>query len=389
MLDGESCPRWRWPSTAPTVTFMKIRHPLTLLVSLALLLAAASPAAAGPGIGYASDLETRWDQHMTVPALGADAAGLGFDVQGVAVDWEMVQRGNTKGGFDWAHYDKLRDELAPRGIRPVFRVMFTPLWAADLDEWSRFCGGTKTWRDCGYRLPPARNRMADWTEFVAALMERYADWRPLAVVVWNEANSSRYWKTGPDPSRYLDLLRATKAGVTAAGSTAPVTTGLSPARDSQTTRAELFLHDLYNLGASDAIDGIGTNLYASTNLDVDHQDNWFNQYLWWLRYVKWVHSADEPIWITESGYYTKTASGAPACQSSWVTEDFQADQLVRAIRHVRTMDDIASFLIHRPRDTGQPASCNPEHHFGLVRADGSRKPAWTAIQDELAAAPAG
>lgn len=359
------------------------RRLVPLLAVLAVALTAAAPAAAEPHVGYAGELETRWDQIMTAPELAQDAAEIGFRSQVVIVDWEFVQR-RGQGSYDWSHYDKVRDAFAARGIRPYFEVAFTPLWAANLDEWQKHCAGTTSWRACGYRLPPATNRMADWSRFVTALMERYADWRPVGVGVWNEANSWRYWKTGPDPARYLELLRATKQGTTAAGSDAPVMTGLSPARDSQTIRGELFLHDLYLLGAGDVIDAIGTNLYAATNRSVDHPDNWFNQYLWWMRYVKWYHSADEQIWIAESGYYTKSGSAAPSCQTGWVSEAFQADQLARAVRHVRTMPDIASYFIHRPRDTGQPDSCNPEHHFGLTRQDGSRKPAWTAVRDVLA-----
>ncbi|MEX2197095.1 MAG: hypothetical protein WD844_17620 [Thermoleophilaceae bacterium] len=360
------------------------RHIVLLLAALALALATAAPAAAEPHVGYASESETRWDQFMTAPELAQDAEAIGFRSQVVIVDWEFIQRGGPE-SFDWSHYDKVRDAFAARGIRPFFEISFTPLWAADLGEWQQRCAGTTSWRQCGYRLPPATNRIDDWSRFVTELMRRYADWQPLGVGVWNEANSWRYWKTGPDPARYLELLRATKEGVSAVDPDVPVMTALSPSRDSQTTRAELFLHDLYNLGAGDVIDAIGTNLYASTNRSVDDPQNWFNQYLWWMRYVKWVHSAPEQIWITESGYYTKSPGTAPGCQDGWVSEDFQADQLARAIRHVSAMPDVSSYFIHRPRDSGQLASCDREHHFGLTRLDGSRKPAWAAVQSELAA----
>ena len=79
---------------------------------------------------------------------------------------------------------------------------------------------------------------------------------------------------------------------------------------------------------------------------------------------------DTSIWITEYGAPTGSSQVA-------VTEQEQAESLIEALGQARAWPWVDAFFVYNLRDQGDPA--DPEQNFGLIRADGSEKPAYRAL----------
>lgn len=82
----------------------------------------------------------------------------------------------------------------------------------------------------------------------------------------------------------------------------------------------------------------------------------------------------KPIWVTEFGW--PTAVGQPATGDSlqW-SESAQATNTYNFVTWLRSTGYVAAALDFKYRDYGT------NMWYGLERADGTKKPAWTALQD--------
>lgn len=62
------------------------------------------------------------------------------------------------------------------------------------------------------------------------------------------------------------------------------------------------------------------------------------------------------------------------------SEAFQASRYAQFVAYWHTVDGTGPFIAYTHRDTGAPGDTDSEHLFGLLRQDGSRKPAWKTLR---------
>jgi GH35 family endo-1,4-beta-xylanase len=153
-----------------------------------------------------------------------------------------------------------------------------------------------------------RQRYADW---VAAMVSRYRG-KVGAWEIWNEPNISQFWQPEPNAEHYAAMLkqayRAAKQADPRSVIIGAVTagTGLN------------FIERLLQLGCGDFMDAISVHPYQG-----HPPEQIMPERLAALKQLLARHGFRKPIWITEIGFQTKPAEGAP------VTERQQADWLVR------------------------------------------------------------
>lgn len=283
------------------------------------------------------------------------------------LDWPAVER--VRGRHDWTHVDRLVGAATSRGLRVLAMPAYTPAWARP--------AGTSD------KHPPSDP--ADFARFAGAAAQRYAPRGVRHWEIWNEPNLWRFWESGPDPAAYTRLLRAASAAVKAVDPGATVVTGgLSPATDDGGRVAPVtFLRGVYDAGGGDAFDAVGHHPYHFP-CRVDTPGDWN---AWWAVTPRLRQLMEERgdghkrIWLTEYGAPTGSSERA-------VSEEDQAAMARQALLAAQRWEWTGPLFWYAVRDKG-PDPTDPEQNFGLLRRDGSAKPAWSAFRDGVAALRSG
>ena len=227
--------------------------------------------------------------------------------------------------------------------------------------------------------------VAQFAAFAGMMAARYP--QVLYWEIWNEPNTTYFWRPGPDPALYTELLRRSYVAVKAANSKAIIALGgLSPGGGNgqvDTMSAASFLEGVYQNGGKNYFDAVGFHPY-NDGVSPD-------QYL--TDYVNKVHDvmtqngdANKEMWITELGWYAGT-------ETNGLTEAQQADYLSRASRILYNLDFVHRFYWYNLKEysnpltpvTPKPASaCGPANsnplNYGMFRYDGSPRPAADAFK---------
>jgi polysaccharide biosynthesis protein PslG len=287
-------------------------------------------------------------------------------------------------------------------------IAYSPKWAADPTCFATY----------GNKCPPLAS--SDFARYAAALAERYdgdgvndaaGSPRVDAWEVWNEPNLASYWRPQPDPQAYTSLLASVYTAIHAAApAVTVVSAGLSPAGG---TYAPIkFLAAMYLDGAHGSFDALGFHPYSYPALPtkVASWNAWQQMFQAFptvgqpdtLRSLM-VANGDEAkkIWATEYGAPTAgdtNGDGVSNCDNDGVaapgednclTEAQQAVMVTTAYTQWRsyTWAGPLFWYAYQDLDTG---SLNIEKNFGLVRSDGSQKPAYAVYTNAAyAALPAG
>ena len=152
--------------------------------------------------------------------------------------------------------------------------------------------------------------------------------------------------------------------------------GLAPATDDGTNIAPItFLTDMYGDGAKGSFDALGYHAYSAPTLPDTYSPSsgWsqMNQTSPSLRSVMTANGdGAKQIWITEVG--------APSAGPMGVGTTGQAQEVTEATQGAKSTPWIGAEFFY----TYQDAATNPDF-YGLRNADGSPKPAWTALAAAL------
>jgi hypothetical protein len=271
------------------------------------------------------------------------------------VQWAEVEA--VRGTYDWSRTDAVYAAMQQHTTRPIMMIFNAPGWARDP---AATCPSGNA---CAY--PPRPKFDPRWRAFVRAAVARYRNVR--AIEIWNEANLRRFWAPAANPSRYAAILTAGHAGAVAAGSTAPVLVGgLYPASTSGgNINAQAFLREVYVKAGAAAFEGIGSHPYPNQSPYLERMWSRLDA----LRAVRdEFGDSSTPLWITEVGVSTDTASGVPP--------DQQGDLLVELYRSIEG-HDVASFVIHRLHDIGVESSY--WNKTGVLNQDLTPKPAYCEL----------
>ncbi|MEW6583455.1 MAG: hypothetical protein AB1416_11925 [Actinomycetota bacterium] len=327
-------------------------------------------------------------------------AGLGVRLVRVDLLWDQVARRRPADprnpadpAYDWARYDRIVAGARAARVQILFTVWGTPAWAADpaVPASRRFPARATRPRD-----------PADFGRFGAAVVRRYAPRGVTRYEAFNEPNLPLFLRpqferrggrwVATSPAVYSAMLtsfyREAKAanrrvliggGVTApAGESCPVScpdgaddrvapldflaaldaSGLRPPMDAYT-------HHPYPLTRprTDSVDGVSfIDLYNMGDLQ---------------KRLDATYLAGKPLWLTEIGFATR-----PVAEYRFaVAEPDQARLLADAYARVRANPRVEILTWYLLQD-------HPAWTSGLLTETGRRKPAATAFQLPLAAAPA-
>lgn len=325
----------------------------------------AAPAASSEFLFGFSDYSVA--QGLATAAQSADLQQqLGVTTQRIGVDWRWVEP--YEDNYRWAKYDNLYSAALARGTRPIFMLLFAPSWTLDgqCDQFTTNC-----------TYPPTRAHLDDWREFVELFARRYP--MMAGVEVWNEPNMHWFWKPGPDPDLYMDLVREARAAVKSVDSKIPVAGG-SMANTGTTNSTQMSLVDftraIYREGAKESLDALSLHPYPNS-LDMSRITRNLDQ-------VRGVLSefgdSGKPLWVTEMGLSSK-GSGT----NFVVTEQEQADGLVAVYRTLSQQPDVEVALFHtlvEPVSKWYPDPADPRDQivgYGVLRQDLTPKPAFCAL----------
>jgi hypothetical protein len=288
-----------------------------------------------------------------------DLVALG--VSWVRMDFPWSEIESTRGEFNMRGLDAAVRALGSRGIGVLAIIDYAPSWAN---------GGN------GQMYPPTN--ATDFATYAAFLVRHFAPMGVHTWEIWNEPNLKVYWATGADPGRYTQLLKAAYLAIKAADSSAIVITGgLAPAASSGGDLTPMdFLTGIYANGGRGFFDAVADHPYTYPAMPDDKSGGAY----WWdamndLRAIMTAHGdADKSIWMTEYG--APTNGPAPA---RFVSESNQAVMLTKAYTMSANYEWAGPLFWYALHDAGT-STTTVENFFGILRFNGSRKPAYSALQ---------
>jgi len=340
--------------------------------ALALFAAAAtaSPAAAAHDVQFGLT-DDAWlvNGPGTLDSRLQQLSNLGVQIVRYTLNWNQIARTRPADptdpadpAYDWTAEDPVLDGLRTHGIGVVLQLLGTPSWA-----------------NGGHGPNYAPTSATVFGDFATAAARRYSwvkRW-----LVWNEPNQVR-WLRPTSPAVYTTRLlnpayraiHATIAGAQVGGGvTAPrgSTGGVSPVTwllgmHAAHARLDAYAHNPYPLDpkAESPLSGGCGHCLTLTMATIGRL----------LRLVE-TNFRRARIWLTEYGYQTnppdRVLGVTPATQARYVGEgDFQAYRTPR-------VEMLIQYLYADEPEVSRFQS-------GLVRVDGTRKPAYAAFELPLA-----
>jgi Cellulase (glycosyl hydrolase family 5) len=292
----------------------------------------------------------------------ADVGALGVHWVRLFATWPDLEPQNGVFSEFWLEsYERLFHSL-PAHTKVLLDVVDTPEWeTGSSDE----------------HMPPADPHA--YAAFIGALAERFGS-QVSAYEIWNEEDSPSWWTGGPNPSAYAQLLQDAYPAIKAGNSNATVVLGGLTGNDYQ------FLEGVYKAGGKGSFDAVGVHTDTACNKLSPYEfvrgqeDRMIPDSFLAYREVHAVMMANgdnKPIWMTELSWRTTSAACAEGMwagkTAGGVSEEQQATYLKQAY-HCLTQAPYMQVAMWFPlTDEGVVTS-------GLLRANGSHKPSFAALQ---------
>ena len=331
------------------------------------------------GISYGDTLMWATDAEDVVKLDEAAALGVGWIR--LDLNWNNIQP-DSASSYDWGHFDWIVHAARVRGLSLLPTISYTPPWArpagADGDQW-------------------APVNPSQFAAFAAAAVRRYAPEGIHTWEIWNEPNNLEFWAPRPDPTAYVQLLRLTAAAMRQADPHVFIVSGgLAPVTTSKGNISPLeFFASMCALGANRLIDAVGFHPYAYPTVAPQNSASWnsWRQIATTSPSIRTIlakfGTPNLPIWATEYGAPTdgpgiaaNSAGIPPGTNPNHVDEAFQAELATDSVKAALETPGMSALFWYTDRDRGtDPSVC--QNFFGLERADGTRKPAFYALQSAL------
>jgi hypothetical protein len=163
--------------------------------------------------------------------------------------------------------------------------------------------------------------------------------------------------------------------------TVVVTGGLAqPSTSGGNMEARLFLQLLYGSGAAPYFDAVGDHPYTAPQLPLDTTWNNWAQMFSTSTSLRSIMSqngdGNKKIWVTEYGAPT---AGVNAWGTT-VSEDRQAAMVTQSLALAASYTWTGPMFWYNYKDFCGPGSSDSECYYGMVRSDGTPKPAFSAFQ---------
>jgi len=198
--------------------------------------------------------------------------------------------------------------------------------------------------------------------------------------IWNEPNVFASWRPVPVAADYASLVRATYPEIKSVDKRAIVVAGgLSPASSDNGDVSPIdFVTGLYSSGGGRYFDALAFHPYCfPAEPSADSADNAWHLLASGETSIRSIMKASgdngKQVWLTEFGAPTQGPS-----VNRLVGEGAQARAVTKALGMRNGLSWAGPIFIYSYKDSGTSAS-SVEDHFGLVRSDGSHKPAYDAV----------
>jgi hypothetical protein len=277
--------------------------------------------------------------HVLDPGLASSYAQAGFGVVRYDLAWSRVEK--TPGRYDWSADDAFVSALRAHGITPLLVLGY----GNDLYD-----GGLAP------HTPEGRTAFA---RFAALAARRY----PGAIFeIWNEPNIPWSWKPAPDPEAYVQLVAETAAAIRRAADDTRTHTPVLGLSLGGGSFDESYVVRAFRAGLLDHVDAVAIHPYAAAEPE--------EMPALYARIRGLMGREERPLVVTEWGH---------AC--SLTSEAGQARRLVEFLG-VNARLGIDLTVLYEWQDEGDDPG-NPQDHYGLLRCDGSPKPAYQAVMEAL------
>ncbi|MHB8573228.1 MAG: glycoside hydrolase 5 family protein [Candidatus Dormibacteria bacterium] len=237
----------------------------------------------------------------------------------VRVEFQWSQLEQTRGNYQWPTADQAMQQFDGAGVDVLGLLDYNnPIYG----------GGEYDSPDPGA-----------WRTYVSAVVGRYHS-RVRAWEIWNEENTAQFMTSGVNPCQYAALLNLSRDTIRGIDPGATVVSGGVGGVDVP------YLSAMMNCGAQP--DVIAVHPYTSTPPDANVLD--------------YLHRVQGRVWFTEFGY-----------QGSVVGDGTQAAWLIQTFADWAAIPNVERAYWYNYGDV----SWSPQT-FGLLRADGSDRPALAA-----------
>lgn len=313
------------------------------------------------------------------------AAAANAAIVRVDVGWSSLEP-RAKGRWDRARLRRLDAVVAKaraRDLDLLLTLADSPCWASSAPYVARAGCRGRWWQRGVHRYLPRRPR--DYADALAFLARRYGT-RVAAWELWNEPNHEEFSR-GPDKARrYAALVRAAYPRAKRAAPRATFVAGALSEADTA------FAEALYAAGIGGAFDAFSVHPYSQDVSPLDPRAGAdvrvsFAGGVPAVRDVMLRHGDGRPLWITEFGWNTSRLRDADPWRDG-VPEPVQAEYVRQALAHVATWDYVPVAIYYGLKDVSRDP-WNPLANFGLLRHDGSPKPALGAFRAAAGALRAG
>jgi polysaccharide biosynthesis protein PslG len=297
-------------------------------------------------------------------------------------DWGSIQP-DSSNSYNWSGTDRVVAEAQKNSIHTLGLITYTPTWAQ-----ASVCKGT-------FACAPADPNT--FGTFAAAVANRYA---PLGVhtwEIWNEPNLAGFWKPSPNVADYVQVLKNAYQKIKAVDVSALVLSGgLSAAGDEPGAIAPItFTAALYQNDPTKDFDAISLHPY-SYPVVASYIADWNSwQQIVDVRQVMMANNdSSKKIWVTEYGSPTNGPGRIRSVTdldfnygSDYMSESAQAIMMSDVLtNYLNSGSFLNGFFWYSLKDLSTNTS-SPENFFGLLRPDGSSKPAYNLYRDKLLANP--
>ena len=198
-------------------------------------------------------------------------AKVGFQWVRITASWHRIQS-KKNGGYDWQDIDDAVALAKKYNLKVLMQISGAPEWATGADKLSaaekNALNARKIWVASFAPLPQYDN---DFSNFVTALVKRYATKGVIDYEFWNEPGNPEFWhdtiqNPKPNPEHYTNLLKIAYTAAHNAHDDVNIMAGGMTVGSSNSSTGYIgpmeFLERMYRAGAKGYFDGLSHHPYG-------------------------------------------------------------------------------------------------------------------------------
>jgi hypothetical protein len=266
-------------------------------------------------------------------------------------NWNQLEP--RQGWYEWAPFDQAVEIADAHHVEITGTLEYSASWASSAPA-SAAASARQFY-------PPSTP--ADFAAYARAVVHRYKD-RIHTWEIWNEENSSTFWKPAPSASAYAALLKAAYAAIKTEDPSATVLLGGTVGFD------RAYIDGVFAAGAWASFDALAIHTYVGPQPETSMIPTWLDNARAYLD-----TKGSKPLWVTEFGWSTYTGSGTSYVG---VSESAQAAYTARAYL-LMARQGVAGVFAYELMEHGTSTTSRLDN-YGLVEQSGRLKPAYGALR---------